>query len=86
MAEQKFFKEQSKREWFTTQPVTNDDIQTGCLMRIADATELMAKNYVQMQNEMNNYKRWFKEEQEISQHLRKSNAALRGVINKMKKR
>jgi len=84
MAE-KYFKQESKKEWFTSAPVTNDDLRTGCLMRIADATEKMASNYTELQNNLEWYKRRFNEKTEEIATLEKRVAAYKGVINRMKK-
>jgi hypothetical protein len=62
-----------------------DDIQLGCLLRIADATEAMAKNYVSLQNSLDYYKRAYQEEQQETSRLRLQASALRGVITKLKK-
>lgn len=85
MAEQKFYREQSKRNWFTTGDVLQEHLQTGCLQRIADATELMAKNYLSLQGDADRYKRWYQQEQGYNKGLRLSNAALKGQITKLNK-
>lgn len=81
------FKDISKGAWTPhagTQP-TREDIQLGAVLRIADATEAMAKNYVALQNECDMMRRWFDEERKWRQRLERSNAALRGQITKLKK-
>lgn len=84
MANEKYFKEESKKSWYTTMPVTNDDLQTGALMRIADATELMASNYVKLQNDYK-YMRESRDGWQVdAERLKRSNAALRGHIKRLK--
>jgi len=62
-----------------------DEIKTGCLQRIADATEAMAKYHVQIIKDRDMYERWYRDSQAGQRILEKSNAALRGVITKLKK-
>lgn len=61
-------------------------INAGSLQRIADAMELTAKNYLQMQNDLDWHKRRKQQLEERVAHLEKQNAAYRGVINRMKKK
>lgn len=82
---QLYFKEESKKEWYTNLPINNNDLQTGCLMRIADATEKMASNYVRMENDLAMYKRWYEQEKATVAYLTRSNNALRGHLNRIKK-
>lgn len=65
---------------------TLEELKTGSLQRIADAVEKMASNYVALENERDLYKRWYKEQREQIATLKKSKAALTGVINKLKKK
>jgi phage shock protein A len=76
----------SKQEFGHNEPITRDELKVGCLQRIADATEAMAKNHVALQNDCDRYKRWFTEENERRLKLERSNAALRGQITKLKKK
>jgi len=66
--------------------LTVNEIQTGCLMRIADAAELMAKDHQRAINDRDMYKRWYQDERARHTLTQRSNAALRGVITKMKKK
>lgn len=61
------------------------NIQLGCLMRIADASEKMASNYTQLQNDRDLYKRWYNEERDAKEKLYRTIKALRGVITKLKR-
>lgn len=82
-------RENSKTNWGkTTSDQTNpdrDDIQLGCLLRIADATEAMAKYHVQIIKDRDLYERLYRDSQAGSRKLERQNAALRGVITKLKK-
>lgn len=80
------FREQSRNNFQpVVGPPTNDQIKVGCLQRIADATELMAKNYIFMQNELDRYKRWYEQERKSGERMARRIAALQGVITKKKK-
>jgi len=82
--------EKSKVNWCSaglTEHETNyQEVQTGALQRIAAATEAMAKNYVQLQNDNEWLKRSRQSYMDRVDSLERSNAALRGVITKLKKR
>lgn len=85
----KSFKDQSRIGWADKnrqETVSLEDIRTGALQRIADATELMASNYATLQNEAENYKKWYKRECESNRKMARRIAALQGVITKMKKK
>lgn len=82
-------KEASKTDWFATLNDGNNypgdtNIQIGCLMRIAEATEKMASNYTRMENDLALYKRWYNEERAKVSTLTKRNNALRGYIKRQK--
>lgn len=83
----KSFKEQSKIEW--SAPVEgypgHERMMIGCLQRIADSNEHMAKNYVQLQNDLDRYMRWYKEEKEANQRLQNKIRSLSGWITRLKK-
>jgi len=77
-------REASKQEW-TAQP-NREDINSGSLQRIADATEKMAASYDSMRAERDRYKTWYDDRGRAIAYLDKRIAALRGVITKMKKK
>jgi IS1 family transposase len=64
--------------------MSDGDIQLGAILRIADATELMASNYIKLQNELEKYQRWYNDEKEVARSLEKSNSALRGHITRLR--
>lgn len=78
------FREHSKQNWNSASSV--EHINAGSLQRIADATEVMSKNYVQLQNERDSYKRIADSRYEAIERLQRSNSALRGQITKLKKK
>jgi hypothetical protein len=82
------FRNESKLEFktrFDSGP-DREEIKLGCLQRIADATEAMAKNHVQLQNSLDYYKRAYNDEIESRRRLVRQVNALRGVITKLKKK
>lgn len=75
-------REASKIEWSSNDSIS--EINAGSLQRIADATEKMASNYTSLQNSLDNYKRWYGDEQKENESLRRRISALKGVITKLK--
>ena len=86
----KSYRDQSRINWGREMAPeihpTREETQHGAILRIADACELMAKNHAQLVNERDSYKRRYESEQQASERLRNSNAALRGVIMRMKRK
>ena len=68
-----------------SQNVTWQEVRDGCLMRIADATELMAKNHAQLISERDRYERWYRQEKDSAKALRRTIAGLKGAITRLKK-
>ncbi len=66
------------------QHLTKEQVQVATLLRIADATELMAGNYIQLQKDMLYYKERADSKQKYIERLEKQNQSLRGVITRMK--
>ena len=85
-SEDKTYKEQSRRKWWCEPDPNENQLKLGCLQRIADATELMAQNYQSLIGERDSYKRKYEAERDRRLNQDKCNAALRGVITKMKKK
>lgn len=48
---------------------SHEEIRSGSLQRIADATELMARNHAELVAERDRYKRWFEIEEATTRHL-----------------
>jgi hypothetical protein len=65
---------------------THSDIQSGCLQRIAAATELMAKDHARLVDDCNRYKQLFENISNRNHTLRRRVAALKGQITKLRKR
>lgn len=77
---------ESKKNWHHSGDTSKDDIKTGSLQRIADATELMAKDYQKLISERDYYKRCYESEKNCSRRLNRSNTALRAWITRLKKK
>lgn len=82
----KSLREGSRLDYTSAEPFNLEKLQTGALLRMADATEVMAKNYnaLLVQNEQLRESLKFWRESSLSKD-RKLNA-LRGVITKLKKK
>jgi hypothetical protein len=81
-------RENSKVDWGRECDGLNankEDIQLGCLLRIADASEAMAKEHTKLIRDRECYERLYRIQLQITQRLERTNAALRGVITKMKR-
>jgi hypothetical protein len=77
--------EVSKKEFLATGIGTHEDINTGCLQRIADNCEMMATKNKSLEEESERFHRFWKNESERADRLERSNRSLRGVITRMKK-
>lgn len=77
------FREDSKKHWTSNTSV--EHINAGSLQRIADAMELSCKNREQLERDYAYMRKARDSERACSERLARSNAALRGVIKRMKK-
>lgn len=64
--------------------LTNEQIQIGCLQRIADATEAMAKPFVEMARDLEWYRKKSDRLQEENQHLKNRIAGHKAAYTKLK--
>jgi hypothetical protein len=69
----------------TEEALTLDQLKTGALLRMADATEAMAKNHVQLIKDRDMYFQWYEQEKKRADALERKVRALRGAITRMKK-
>lgn len=83
--EKRTYQQLSKTQWETEDRANLEKINAGSLQRIADATELMASNYLQLQRDLALYKRWYEETNERNKKMAKQIAAYQGHINRLKK-
>ena len=80
------FKDESRANWGLHGDGKPDiqQLSFGCLQRIATATEAMAQNYQKLIGERDYYKHESERQRQRSILWQRSNAALRGVITKLK--
>lgn len=84
----KSYREESRTNWGATVPEATkpdrDQLQLGCMLRIADAAEAMAKNFVQLQNEL----KWANERNQRNkssiEKLQRQVNAYKGIVKKLK--
>lgn len=74
----------SRRRFSTPETVDYDMINTSCLMRIADASEAMAKNYNDLINENKRLKERVEFLNSEQSRVALSNISLRGHITRLK--
>lgn len=79
-------RELSKQNFISSKGNTIEAINCGSLQRIADATELMSKNYVRLQKDKEYYQKAYFEKREQSERLYRQISALKGAITKLKKK
>lgn len=73
------------RDLCPTQQFTKNEIELGAILRIADATELMARRYIDLIGERDCYKQSAKQERQYNELLCRRIAGLRGHITRLKK-
>jgi len=83
MSEKKELKELSRSTFDASN--TLEAINAGSLQRIADATEVMSQNYNALIADRDRFKKWYYEEREENDGLRKTIGSLRGWITRLKK-
>ena len=83
----KDFRAESRMEWGrrTLDDLTNDEVQTGALLRIADAVEKMAQSYDRMRIDRDWWKGEAERRQEEVKGLRHIIRGLRGALTKAKR-
>ncbi len=87
MAEFKSYIERSKLNIGNSdENITVQQVQLGCMQRIADATEKMASNYQKMEADLEMYKRWYNQKNERIKKLNYEIRTLKGHITRLKKK
>lgn len=83
----KNYREESKGQWGQdTDALTIEQLTMGCMLRIADAVELMAKNHTDLVKKLEHEKRMSEACRTRREGAERRASALRGVITKLKKR
>lgn len=80
-------KKTSKQDFAQKDKVaTFQEIQTGAIQRIADATEAMADDHIRLKRQLEIFKQKSNHLQKMLEREVRSNAALRGHIKRIKKK
>lgn len=85
MSEIKSYRKHSKIDWGSSAP-NERQIQLGCLLRIADATEALSINHTSLISENARLKIRVENLLALNAKLYNSQKAYKGVITKLKKR
>ena len=83
MGTSRSIKDLSRDNWTTTE-TSFEAIKLSALLRIAEATEKMAANYTQLQNDKEWYERQYRQQLEEIQHLRNSRAAYKAHLTRLR--
>lgn len=80
----KDYREESKANYGIDGEIAREHLNTGALLRIADATEKMASNYTRMESDLKWYKEKYDEKNKEIKRLGRVIAALRGHLTRAK--
>lgn len=80
------FKDLSKQNFATKEgeKPTYQQIELGCLQRMADSSEAMAANHVRIENDLKMYKRRFYDMVEQNEALRRTNRGLKSYVTRLR--
>lgn len=85
MSNVKSYRQESRIDYGTTdENMTLEQIQTGAILRIADAAEKMANNYAQILSDLDWYKKRYQQEKDKNEQLRKSVASYKGHLTRLR--
>lgn len=86
---QQSWKDASKINWTSEGDgngfIGENKIAVGCLMRIASATESMARSHADLIAEAERFKKWYHEEKARREKLQRQVNAYKGIIKRMKR-
>lgn len=82
------YAEESRKIWYCTDrdTPTHEQLQLGCLQRIATATEKMCRDRDALERELRGAMKTAVYWKKRAEAAERSNSALRGVVTKLKKR
>lgn len=81
------FTTESRKEWHSPDRAPTDaQLTLGCLQRIANATELMARRYSELLAERDRYQRWYEQEHESAKRMARRITSLKGAVTLAKRR
>mgnify|MGYP003583070035 FL=1 len=70
-------RDKSRRNW-ANDDSSNEQIQLGCMLRIADATEKMALRHTELMRDRDQYERWFRDEAARRKSVERQLSAAKG--------
>lgn len=79
-----FYKEESRKNWYREQSLTAEDLMLGCVQRIADSLEIMAKPHNDLIAERDLYKHQYEAEIAKKSALERSINSYKGTITRLK--
>lgn len=85
-SEDKTYVAKSRSKWWTEDKPNIEQLQIGCLQRMADSLENMEKPFKDLIEHNEYLKGRLREEQAAGRHLNRRIASLRGAIKRMKKK
>lgn len=81
------YRKNSRKEWSRPdEKIYDEDLKIGCLQRIADATELMARRHQELLDEKNDAINSRDYWRALHDEIERSNRSLRGQITKLKRK
>lgn len=83
---EKNLRELSKDNWLVLngEKPNREQLIVGTLQRIADATEAMTGNFLELQREVEQYRRWYREEKAKNESLERKLIARKSAYTKLK--
>lgn len=82
----KTYKEIVDTKWAGTEPMEQETIRTACLWDIAQSMRKMALRHTELISERDSFERLYRDNRALADALERRNAALRGVITKLKRK
>ena len=84
--ERRHYKAESRRDWWTPRTPSTEEVTCGTLMRIADATEKMAKRHTELIEERDLLLRKYRARNATIEMLHRRLAGTRGYITRLKRK
>ncbi len=86
MSDKRSHMAKSRDAWWCDGTPRADQLELGCLQRIADATEAMSKTHTELIRQRDLYEQWYRDERRRKKTLERRLAATQGVVTKLKNR
>lgn len=82
------YAEESKKNYGRDESAafSHDDLQLGCLQRIAKATETISQSYNKLIEERDLYKKLYGDERACTERLLRRISAMKGVITRLQRK